>query len=167
MFFSGPANQNSQLWLSWSQQYNLEKLYRKYQIDYMSLLNRYNYNVFKSTRIGLLKIVLILPVLNIYIPIFLHLLWCLPQYLVTSVRKVVYTALSCQRIHIVGFRSDGVVVLYSVNKAFREEDNKSNAKIFRPNTRKTKKYRVRGIFVRFFETLEKLYLKFMQIHENQ
>ena len=32
-FVSGPANQNSQFWLSWSQQYNLEILYRKYQID--------------------------------------------------------------------------------------------------------------------------------------
>ena len=41
-FISGPANQNSQLWLSWSQQYNLEILYRKYQIDFMYLLNKYN-----------------------------------------------------------------------------------------------------------------------------
>ena len=41
-FISGPANQNSQLWLSWSQQYNLEILYRKYQIDFMYLLNKYS-----------------------------------------------------------------------------------------------------------------------------
>ena len=42
-FLSGPANQKSQFWLSWSQQYNLEILYIKYQIDSMYLLNKYNY----------------------------------------------------------------------------------------------------------------------------
>ena len=40
---SGPANQNSQYWLSWSQQYNLEILFKKCQIDFMYLFNKYVY----------------------------------------------------------------------------------------------------------------------------
>ena len=44
MFFwgVGAANQDSQLWLSWSQQYNVYLLYRKYQIDFMYLVSKYN-----------------------------------------------------------------------------------------------------------------------------
>ena len=40
-FFLGSANQNSQFWLGWSQQYNFEILNRKYQIDFIDLLNKY------------------------------------------------------------------------------------------------------------------------------